>query len=56
MPLYWGVILGWGDTKVNYYLVAFQASRQLAEEFGETEWFPLGIESFSSTGDLNDVL
>ena len=45
LPLYWGVILGWGETKVNRYLVNFQASRQLAGEFGETGWFPLGINS-----------
>ena len=27
MPLYWGINLGWGETKVNCYLVDFQASR-----------------------------
>ena len=27
LPLYWEVILGWGETKVNCYLVDFQASR-----------------------------
>ena len=29
MPIYWGVTLGWGETKVNCYLVDFQVSRQL---------------------------
>ena len=33
--LYRGVILGWGETEVSYYPVGFQASRQLAREFGE---------------------
>ena len=27
LPFYWGVILGWGETKVNCYLVDFQTSR-----------------------------
>ena len=45
MPFYWGVILGWGEPKVNCYLVDLHTSRQLAGEFGETEWFPLGIGS-----------
>ena len=25
LPLNWGIILGWGETKVNCYLVDFQA-------------------------------
>ena len=41
-----GIILGWGETKVNCYLVDFQTSRQLVGEFGETEWSPLGVDSW----------
>ena len=33
--LYWGINLGWGETKVICYLVDSQTLRQLAGEFGE---------------------
>ena len=35
LPLYWGVTLGWGETKVNCYLVDSQALRHLVGEVGE---------------------
>ena len=46
LPLYWGIIRGWGETKVDCYLVAFQTLRRLAGEFGETGWSPLGIDNW----------
>ena len=67
MPIYWGVTLGWGETKVNRCLVDFQASRQLAGEtwrnwmISAVGWkfqlrWGLVVGSLISTGDLNDML
>ena len=53
MPIYWGINLGWGESKVSCYLVDSQISRQLAGESGETGWFLLWICSwkFELTGE-----
>ena len=44
LSLYWGVILGWRESEVSCYPVGFQASKQLAGEFGEIGRFPSGID------------
>ena len=43
LPLYWGVILGWGETEVSRYPIDFQASKQSAGELGEKNGFYRGL-------------
>ena len=54
MSIYWGIILGWGETKFNCYLVDSQILRQLAGEMGEKlngfHW-GLIVGNFDLTGE-----
>ena len=62
LSLYWGIILGWGETKVNHYLVDFQLQDNLLGNLEKLNGFRWGLiirsldltgeEGFISAGDL----